>query len=396
MKYRRAKPTCYVILLLLMSMLGVFPLDVILPSFPALSTAFSVSIADIAGALSLFAIGVAVSQLLIGPLSDRVGRKRVLLSGLAVAAVGAAGCVMTSNYIVFSFFRLVQAAGCGCFVLSQALVQDVYGEHKRNAMRILLTSASGVFISLSPFAGSILQRMLGWTGSFQIFIGLTLVAMLLTTLVLNEEHKRESSPSSLCDCWTFLKDSAFMTYTIISGLAFACHFSFIVVSPLLLLDRLGLTDYLFSLVFLGYGAAYLLGGVIAAALNGKMSEHRQMAVGLSLIGGAGGLALGFHYLNGLSVIGVMVPMMACTAGTTISRAAATTCALGIHAARSGMAAALHNTVLFLVGGVVSGLMTLFASNLPIALGVAFVLAFTGGYLLLLRLVREKARAIRIG
>ncbi len=109
-------------LLLAMILLGVFPLDVLLPSFPALAAHFGRSPSDIALSISLFALGIAFAQLLIGPLSDMIGRKGLLLGGVSVSLLGALGCALSNDYILFLVFRLMQAMGCGCFVLSQALV----------------------------------------------------------------------------------------------------------------------------------------------------------------------------------------------------------------------------------------------------------------------------------
>ncbi|WP_306109979.1 MFS transporter [Pseudomonas sp. MN1F] len=154
-------------MLLLITLLGVFPLDVILPSVPLLARDFAVDAQYIAYSISLFAVGVAISQTIIGPLSDRMGRKRLLIAGLVVSVAGAVGCIVATSYEGFIAFRLLQALGCGCFVLSQALVQDKFSGQQRNAMRILMTSGSGLFISLSPLAGSVLQQYFGWAGSFR-------------------------------------------------------------------------------------------------------------------------------------------------------------------------------------------------------------------------------------
>lgn len=101
-------------LLLTLTLLGVFPIDVVLPSFPALSEQFERPSSDIALSVSLFAVGIALSQLLVGPLSDVMGRKNLLLIGISVSAVGATGCVLADGYWSFLFFRVVQALGCGC------------------------------------------------------------------------------------------------------------------------------------------------------------------------------------------------------------------------------------------------------------------------------------------
>lgn len=371
-----------VTVLILMSLLGIFPLDVILPSFPALSSQFSVPTPDIAWSISLFAVGAALSQCWIGPLSDRLGRKRLLLVGLITAASGAVGCIYAWDFSSFMVFRLVQAAGCGCFVLSHALVQDLYSDHRRNSMRILLTTASGLFISLSPLAGSFLQQWLGWQGSFQAFVVLAALAVLLCSLSLTDASRPVAPRSGYR---TLFKDRRFISYSLLSAMAFACHFSFIVTSPLLFMDLLGMTDYAFSLIFIAYGAAYIIGGVVASALNKRIEVSAQIRLGLLLIGVAGlSLFLWLYVLN-LTVTGIMLSMVVCSAGTTIVRPAATTWALSLHPEIAETAAALNNTLVFTLGGLCSAGVALAEGDLLQALAMVFVLAALIGSLLLGRL-----------
>ncbi|MDF2490727.1 MAG: major facilitator superfamily transporter [Pseudomonas sp.] len=380
-----------VLLLLLMSLLGVFPLDVILPSFPALATTFSVDISSIALSISLFALGVAVSQSLIGPLSDRMGRKPLLMAGLIIAIAGALGCVLAIDYPMFIICRVLQALGCGCFVLSQALVQDIFTGAQRNRMRILLTSASGVLISLSPLAGSLLQGRFGWTASFIAFIGLALGVLWLCSTLPSGVSEPPIAGGIFHGYWILAKDRVFLAYSALSAMAFACHFSFIVTSPLLLMQLLGLSEYEFSFVFIGYGAAYITGGLVAGAVNTKVSPNTQVAIGLALIGCAGLLLWTWLMLGGLSVAAILLPMALCTAGTTITRPAATTCALERHPERAGAAAALNNTLLFATAGLASGLIALAHTGLPIDLALSFIAIGLCGAFMLKRLSRHQVQ-----
>ena len=179
-------------LLLAMVLLGVFPLDVLLPSFPALAEHFRTSPADIALSISLFAVGIAFAQLLIGPLSDVIGRKGLLLVGMSISMLGALGCALTSDYTLFLGFRLIQALGCGCFVLSQALVQDLFEGEERDRLRILMVTATGLFISVSPLAGTFLQASLGWRGSFWVFTALAAAVLLKAWLFLDNSRPAAS------------------------------------------------------------------------------------------------------------------------------------------------------------------------------------------------------------
>ncbi|MDX9671601.1 MULTISPECIES: multidrug effflux MFS transporter [unclassified Pseudomonas] len=362
-------------LLLAMVLLGVFPLDVLLPSFPALAEHFRSTPADIALSISLFAVGIAFAQLLIGPLSDVIGRKGLLLAGMGVSMLGALGCAMTSDYKLFLAFRLLQALGCGCFVLSQALVQDLFEGEERDRLRILMVTATGIFISVSPLAGTLLQTTLGWRGSFWVFTALAAVVLVKAWFFLENSHRVvRNTPLNFLNAYRrVLGDFEFVGYWLISAFAFACHFSFIVISPLIFMDQLQLSAYDFSLILLAYGAAYIVGGIAAALLSRRISSAQQIVAGLSMILLAGLVMLFLSQHFALSPATVLIPMLICTAGTTIARPAATSRAMGLFPGNAGTSASAGSTIVFICGGLISALISLSPSNLQATLGYCFVL-----------------------
>ncbi len=362
-------------LLMAMVLLGVFPLDVLLPSFPALAEHFRTTPANIALSISLFAVGIAFAQLLIGPLSDAIGRKGLLLVGMSISMLGALGCVITSDYTLFLIFRVMQAMGCGCFVLSQALVQDLFEGEQRDRLRILMVTASGIFISISPLAGTFLQATLGWRGSFWVFIGLAAVVLIKAWLFLDSSRPAHSGarPGFVRSYRRVLGDFEFVSYWLISAFAFACHFSFIVISPLIFMDQLQMAPYDFSLILLIYGAAYIVGGLVATVLSRRIKPGQQMLVGLGLIL-LSGLAMLYLSSNfALTPATVLIPMLICTAGTTIARPAATSKAMGLFPELAGTSAAAGSTLTFICGGLISALISLSPANLQATLGYSFVL-----------------------
>ncbi|MHB2250406.1 multidrug effflux MFS transporter [Pseudomonas fitomaticsae] len=371
----RRKRRGAVSLLLAMVMLGVFPLDVLLPSFPALAEHFRRTPADIALSISLFAVGIAFAQLLIGPLSDVIGRKGLLLAGMSISILGALGCVMTSDYSLFLVFRVVQALGCGCFVLSQALVQDLFEGQQRDRLRILMVTAGGIFISISPLAGTFLQATLGWRGSFWVFIALSAAVLLKAWLFLESTRPTASGTRTnfLMAYRRVLGDFDFVGYWLISAFAFACHFSFIVISPLIFMDRLQLSAYEFSLILLIYGAAYVTGGILASVLSRRINSGQQMVVGLSLILFAGVTMLYLSSNFALAPATVLIPMLICTAGTTIARPAATSRAMSLFPENAGTSASAGSTIIFICGGLISALISLSPTNLQSTLGYSFVI-----------------------
>lgn len=384
-------------LLLTLTLLGVFPIDVVLPSFPALSEHFERSSADIALSVSLFAVGIALSQLLVGPLSDVMGRKNLLLIGITVSAVGAAGCVLADGYGAFLFLRVVQALGCGCFVLSQALIQDLFTGREQQRLRIFLVTCGGIFISVSPLAGTGLQSWMGWRGSFLVFIALAIGAFISACRLL-QRPVADSQPRRLDFIASYRKvcgDFSFMAYWLTSALAFSCHFSFIVISPLVLIDQLHLSPEAFSLALLGYGLAYIGGGAVASVLSNRIDPQTQIITGLALILAAGLLMLGLANYLGLSVTTLLLPMIVCTTGTTIARAAAHTQAMNRFPGRAGTSASAGSVLIFIIGGLTSAAISLTPLDLQLTLALCLVLLSLLG-LALNALVRQRDRGLLAG
>lgn len=375
LKKRRAA----VILLMTMVLLGVFPLDVLLPSFPALAEHFQTTSADIAFSISLFAVGIALSQLLIGPLSDTIGRKGLLLAGMLVSIIGAAGCLLSTEYSWFLLFRVIQASGCGCFVLTQALVQDLFEGKERDRLRILMVTASGIFISISPLAGTLLQQALDWPGSFVAFIALASAVFLKACFLLENQRPTHVMRQGIVQSYRLVyRDAGFLGYWLIAAIAFACHFSFIVISPLIFMDQLQLSPYEFSLTLLLYGLAYIIGGIVARLLGGRIAPNTQILTGLGLILFSGLVMLMLSTLLGLSTFTVLIPMIICTAGTTIARPIATSKAMEVFPDKAGTSAAAGNTLIFIFGGLISALINLSATDLQSTLALSFLLLSATG------------------
>lgn len=386
-----SKQRAAIVLLMSMVLLAVFPLDVVLPSFPALSNHFNRSQTDIAFSVSLFAIMISLSQLLIGPLSDRLGRKKLLLAGMVVAIIGAVGCVLATHFTAFVLFRCVQALGCGVFVLAQALVQDLFIDKQRDQLRIAMMTASGLFISLSPLAGTLLQQVFDWPASFWVFVVLASVVFVKALFFLdNPRPVQHASHGIVQSYWRVCRDPAFIGYWLISGFAFACHFSFIVMSPLLFMEHLQLSPYAFALVLLVYGMAYLGAGIVAQRISNRLAASTQITAGLLLILTSGLSMLALSIALGLTTVSVLVPMMICTVGITIIRPITTSKAMDVFPEHAGTAASTGGLVVLACGGVISALVNLSALDLQTTLAICFIVLGTVSMIVHLLINRRSA------
>ena len=387
-----------VLLLMTMTLLSVFPLDVVLPSFPDLSDFFQIPPPDVALSVSLFAVSLAFSVMLVGPLSDMWGRKKLLLGGMALAVIGAIGCAVSSEYSWFLGFRVIQAIGCGSFSLSHALVQDLFTGHARQRLRIWMVTASGVFISISPLLGTWLQLQLGWQGSFYVFVTLAVLVWLSACRLLKESSSiRTASRGGFFRAyWHVCSDVRFMSYWLISALAFACHFSFIVTSPIIFMEHLALSPYEYAWALLLYGVAYVGGGAVANVLHQRLQANTQIIVGLGLIAVSGAVMLWLTRHFGLSAATVLMSMLICTIGTTITRPIVNSKAMSIHPEYAGTSTSVGGVLMFLSGGVISTVINRVPEDLITALAICFLTLSVAGLGLNAMINQRNKQALDIG
>jgi len=341
---------------------------------------FQTSPSAIALSVSVFAIGLAVAVVLVGPLSDRWGRKKLLLGGIAIAAIGAAGCMVVSDFRWFLLFRVIQAMGCGSFSLSQALIQDLFAGRERERIRIWMVTGGGVFISISPLLGTWLQSCFGWQGSFYVFIALAFIAWLGAYRQIKEIPPIHRAPHKgfFSTYWRLCSDVRFMGYWLISALGFACHFSFIVSSPIIFMERLALSPYEFAWTLLLYGVAYVCGGVLASVLHRYLQANTQIVIGLGLIAVSGGIMLWLTRLFGLSAATVLISMLVCTIGTTIARPIANSKAMSLYPENAGASTSVGGMLIFMFGGVTSSVINLMPENLTTILALGFLTLSVAG------------------
>lgn len=358
-----------------LTLLSALPLDVMLPSFPGLAKQFNTDIKNVALSISVFAIGFSIAQLFIGPLSDRYGRKLFLLIGLVFATLGAAACLIAPNYTWFLFFRVIQSLGCACFVLAQAIIQDVFKGSDGINVRIFTTTFGGICIACSPLLGTILEAGLGWRGSFLLFIALAGLCLLQTHSSFHDTHDKTTG-NAIFYIHAYLKifkNVPFVLYTLIGALAFSCHFAFIIISPLIFIAKLKIHVYEYAFILLIYGLAYLIGGTLAIRVAKKFRTHTQICIGLSLVMIAGVL-MGVMNLSAITSNTVLFPMLLCTAGTILIRPASATEAMSLFDEIAGTAAAAASTCRFITGGLLSAVISLIGGDTVVNLYTMLILS----------------------
>lgn len=362
------------ILITCISLISFFPINILLPSFPALAARFDMPSADVALSISLFTLVFSISQLVAGPLSDKWGRKEVLLGCITLSILGAIGCALSTDYLSFLLFRSVQAMGCGFFVLGHALVEDLFEEQDRARVRLYYMTLSGSFVALSPLIGSWLQTTFDWQGSFYGFALMALGMLIHVFCILpSKSASPHRTPVSIIGT---LKDVAtnrdFLRYWWIAALVFACYFALISVTPLIFMDSLKLSEYQYALVLMVYGVAYLLGGLAASYLQKRISLSRQINIGLGLLLIAGVLLMLIVGLGAITTITLLIPMLISALAVTLVRPAAISAAMLLFSSSAGTAASAGNSIMFITAAVSSAALAQAGANLLMTIAISFI------------------------
>lgn len=297
-----------IIILGALTAIGPFSIDLYLPGFPAIADSLHTNIAKVGLSLTSFFIGISFGQLIIGPLSDRYGRKKPLVAGLILYIIASLGCMASDSLNALVAMRLLQAlGGCAGMVLSRAMVRDLFPPLETPKIFSMLMLVMGVAPVIAPTLGGMITATAGWR---YMFLALTVIgAMLLAGAWYLPESRQADAGHSLHPAQVLKnyirigKVPWFLSYTATAAFAGAGMFAYITGSPFVFMKLFGLSQQQYGWIF-GLNAA----GLIAASqLNrlwlAKRSSQRiiaitgalQLATGILL---AAGTAFRFMHTTG--------------------------------------------------------------------------------------------------
>ena len=339
-----------VLLLGLLTAFGPMSIDMYLPAFPAIARAFGVPIATVQYTVAAYMGGLALGQLLYGPLADQYGRKPCLLAGLVLYALAAGGCATSPSVGSLTGWRVVQAVGgCAGAVLSFAIVRDEYAGNQAARIFSTMLLVMGAAPMLAPTVGSVLVAHASWRLIFGVLAGLALLTTAAVALGLPETlPAARRNPAAVRRAFhtygRLLADRAFVGYALTSGLVLGAMFAYIAGSPFIFTQLYGLSPAQYGLLF-GLNA----GGLVAASqLNHwllRRCAFAQILRGVTwaaLLAGLALLALAHTGWGGL--YGLEAPLFVVVSCVGLASPNATAGALQRHAAHAGSAAALLGTL----------------------------------------------------
>ncbi|WP_395245701.1 multidrug effflux MFS transporter [Agromyces sp. MMS24-K17] len=381
-------------LLLLLTVFGPISMDLYLPALPALTAELGAATSVAQLTVTACLVGLAAGQLVAGALSDRYGRRGILLIGI-VAYIGTSLlCAISPTVEVLVLARLVQglAGGVG-IVIAQAAGRDVFSGGALIRFYGRLTVIGGFAAIVGPLLGGLLNTVTDWRGLF-VFLAVIGVGILVVTLAVFAEtlpvERRATGgfTRTLRDVRTLVSDRTFLGAILNQGFLYAALFAYLAGATFVLQDIYGLSPLGYALAFGANSAGFMLFGYLSGRLAERWSTRGTLAVGIA-VAAAGAIGLLVAGLVPVPLAVVVVSLFALASGVAITSPSATTIALAGYPQVAGTASSLLGMVRFGFGGVAAPLVGVASATSILPLGVVTVTASVLAAAVFLTLIRPR-------
>lgn len=281
-------PRHIVAILLVVIPMSQIPLDIYTPALPQMVIDLNSSSAAMQNTVTAYMLGLSLGFIPVGVLADALGRKRVLLTCLAVLVVTSLACAAATSVPVLLAVRFLQGlAACACMVLSYAIAADCFRDTKLTSVSGLLGAAWGLAPVLAPAVGGVLVQFMSWRLIFVLLAVLSLLVAAVVTIAMPETlSDTDRTPIAIGSTWGAIRETVrnrvFGCFVLIFGLMAAAQLSFGVVGPFLYQDKLGFQPATYGLIALAVGAANLLGelscGYFAVRTSARTLAYSALGV----------------------------------------------------------------------------------------------------------------------
>lgn len=304
-----------IIYLVMLSSFGSFVNDMYLPTLPEMVKFFHTNIPTVQLGLTFGMIGLGVGEFILGPVSDRVGRKPVLVFALAVFAIGAFCSIWSKSIHEFIWWRLVQGFGAsGGYFLARTIPADLYQGRTLAKVMALVGAINGFAPASAPVVGGLVARSVGWQGIFWILFGFSVMLLLLSPAFKESlpEARRVAGHigAAFHNYAVLLKNRHFVVHTLLKGTSLGILFAYISSAPYIIQSHYGYTQLQFGL-FMGFNALFVVTGAMTA-LKFKPLKNAAVYAGLGLIATAAGQFACFFLVDNVCVYEALnLPMLFC-------------------------------------------------------------------------------------
>lgn len=342
------RPAPAFLLLIALTALGPFTMNAVIPAMPAIGRDFGVTYGTAQLTLTLYLVSVALSQLFLGFLSDRYGRRPVMIAGLLLFLVGTLICATAPTVAVLLAGRFVQAAGGSAgLVLTRVILQDLHGRDRAAGMIGHMTTAMVVSPMVAPLVGGALQELFGWRAIFWVLGALGLPALALACRHLHETRPvgqgLSKRPGLISRGSDLLARADFWAVTVNLSFASGMFFAFIAGAPYVVVEVMGRSPSEYGFYFMVASLGYMLGNFLTGLYAERAGPARMMAAGAAVAFCGVVLLLALAHVAHPLALFVPMTVIALSNGLTMPSALASVMSLRPEAAgaASGLAGALQ-------------------------------------------------------
>jgi MFS transporter, DHA1 family, multidrug resistance protein len=370
-------------ILVAISAIGPLALNIFMPSMPGLQKTFGIPYATAQLTLTLYLIGMAVCQLGYGPLSDRFGRRPLLLIGLSIFVCASVLASFAPNIQLLIAARLLQAIGGSAgIVLARAMVRDVFTREQSASMISYITMAFVLAPMVAPAIGGYLDGYAGWRGGFWLLSVLGSIVLIAAWFTLPETHVNRGPAQDGANLFAgaaqLFSIPRFVTYTLTLAFTSAVFFSFLGGAPHIMVDVLHYTPVEYGLWFAVVSVGYMCGNFFSGRYTQVIGIDRMIMWGCLVTSIGGGVCLVAAMLDALSPATLFLPMAFAAMGNGLTIPNGTAGAISVNSKLTGAAAGWSGFSQMACGAAASQLVGSLQGNYPFAIfwfmGGASVLA----------------------
>ncbi|MDX5361415.1 MAG: Bcr/CflA family multidrug efflux MFS transporter [Alphaproteobacteria bacterium] len=387
---RFSMPITLVLALGLLATLGPLSVDMYLPGLPEIGRDLGTDESAVQLTLSAYFAGFCLSMLVYGPLSDRTGRKPVILTGLAIFTVAGAYCAYVEGIDLLIAGRFLQAVGGGAgAVVARAIIRDISsGDRAASAMSTLMASVALAAI-LAPVAGGFVIEFSGWRTVFLILSGFGVLSFLTVLALVPETLQPERRQSGgigrvVRGYGEILADRRAITFILAGAAAYGGLFAYISGSPYIFIDLFGFSPREYGLLFALNAIGIGICSLANQRLVWRIGYRRLLTIGCAVMAAAGAALLATASMEIGGMLGIAVPLFVFISMMGLVGSDAVAGALDHHPARAGSTSALYGAIQFGMGAVGGTLVGQFYDGTPVPL--AMVMCAAG----ILSLLAERA------
>ncbi|WP_454831667.1 multidrug effflux MFS transporter [Pseudoxanthomonas wuyuanensis] len=360
-----------------LAMFGPFSIDTIFPAFPQMGAQLGADKLAMQQTISVYLLTYAAMSLVHGPLSDALGRKRVILAGLFVFLLASIGCALSTDMTTLLLFRALQGLSAGVgFIVGRAVIRDVYQGDDAQRLMSQVSMIFGIAPAIAPIIGGWLLGWGRWPLIFWFLTAFSAALLLAVSLWLPETHpapaRLKVPPRHLLrDYFAIVANSRFQRLALAGSLSFGGLFLYIASAPAFVMDLLGLNERQFAWLFMPAIGGMVLGAFLSGRAAGRISGTRLSAIGFSCMGVGALCNVGYNALaTEITVPWAVLPLSLAGLGVALVFPILTLSILDMYPRQRGAASSLQAFSNLLINAIIAGLLSPLVSHHGLHLAIA--------------------------